>query len=179
MVQDKRASSGEHGTSRAGDAAREPKRLRDEAKMAIEEARMVLPGIQALFGFQLIAVFSDGFRELAAPERLAHLGSLLLVAVAIALIMTPAAYDRIVDEREFSRRSIRLASRVITGAMVPLTVGLAIEIYVVASLVIDPRFAVAAAVLLALLFALLWFLLPWLRRARSSKRAGSTGTGAA
>ena len=29
------------------------------AREAIEEARMVLPGIQALFGFQLIAVFSQ------------------------------------------------------------------------------------------------------------------------
>jgi hypothetical protein len=28
---------------------------------AIEEARMVLPGIQALFGFQLIAVFNERF----------------------------------------------------------------------------------------------------------------------
>jgi hypothetical protein len=97
------------------------------------------------------------------------LGSLLLVAVAIALIMTPAAYDRIVDEREFSRRSIRLASRVITIAMVPLVLGLATEIYVVASLVVDPRVAAAAALLVAFLFALLWFALPLLHRAYSSK----------
>ncbi|TLG71825.1 hypothetical protein [Methylocystis sp. B8] len=31
------------------------------ARGAIEEARMVLPGIQALFGFQLIAVFNNRF----------------------------------------------------------------------------------------------------------------------
>jgi len=30
--------------------------LADEAKESIEEARMVLPGIQAVLGFQLIAV---------------------------------------------------------------------------------------------------------------------------
>src|SRR5213078_3805203 len=29
----------------------------------LEECRMVLPGIQALFGFQLIAVFNSTFRE--------------------------------------------------------------------------------------------------------------------
>jgi hypothetical protein len=42
----------------------EQESLKDEIANLIEEARMVLPGIQALFGFQLIAVFNDGFRDL-------------------------------------------------------------------------------------------------------------------
>ncbi|TMH22731.1 MAG: hypothetical protein E6H64_04795 [Betaproteobacteria bacterium] len=91
--------------------------LHDEAQMILDEARMVLPGIQALFGFQLIAVFTEDFRRLADVERLAHLGSLLLVTIAIALIMTPAAYDRIVGEPRVSRRFITLASRLITSAI--------------------------------------------------------------
>ena len=33
------------------------------AQYLLEECRMVLPGIQALFGFQLIAVFSPGFAQ--------------------------------------------------------------------------------------------------------------------
>lgn len=32
-------------------------------QQTLDEARMVLPGVQALFGFQLIAVFSDGFER--------------------------------------------------------------------------------------------------------------------
>ena len=39
------------------------------AQEAIEEARMVLPGIQALFGFQLMAIFNDKFRTLSEFER--------------------------------------------------------------------------------------------------------------
>jgi hypothetical protein len=39
---------------------------------AIEEARMVLPGIQALFGFQLIAIFNERFKELTEDEQLIH-----------------------------------------------------------------------------------------------------------
>jgi uncharacterized protein DUF6328 len=155
---------------KGGDRPSEPKRLRDDARITLDEARMVLPGIQALFGFQLIAVFSDGFRRLADTEQLAHLVSLLLVTASIALIMTPAAYDRIVDEPVISRRFIKLASRVITTAMVPLMLGIAIEIYVVTSLVIDARATAAAtALLVALLFGALWFAFPWLRRARSAQ----------
>jgi hypothetical protein len=153
----------------AAEALSAPRSLRDEAQMTLDEARMVLPGIQALFGFQLIAVFSDGFRQLADPERLAHLGSLLLVTVAIALIMTPAAYDRIVDDSRITRGFITLASRVISTAMVPLMLGIALEIYVVSLAVIgDPRPAAGVAVAVALLFTALWFALPWLRRTRIS-----------
>ena len=91
------------------------------------------------------------------------------MTIAIALIMTPAAYDRIVGEPRVSRRFITLASRLITSAMVPLMLGVALEIYVVSLTVLgDPRLAVGVALAVALLFAALWFALPWLRRMASS-----------
>ena len=64
---------------------------------AIEEARMVLPGMQALFGFQLIAVFNERFKELTENERFIHFNATVLVTIAIALIMTPAAYHRLAE----------------------------------------------------------------------------------
>jgi hypothetical protein len=57
---------------------------------------MVLPGIQALFGFQLIAVFNTGVAEkLSQGEQELHLLAIALVAVSVALVMTPAAYQRL------------------------------------------------------------------------------------
>ena len=54
----------------------------------LEECRMVLPGIQALFGFQLIAVFNQGFSEkLSVTEQRLHWLAFGLVAIAIALVM--------------------------------------------------------------------------------------------
>ncbi len=50
-----------------------PASLEEETRTVIEEARMVLPGIQAVFGFQLIAVFNNGFHSLTPPEQLMHL----------------------------------------------------------------------------------------------------------
>ncbi|MEO7099505.1 MAG: DUF6328 family protein [Luteolibacter sp.] len=42
--------------------------------LLLEECRMVLPGIQALFGFQLIAVFNSRFAEaLSRTEQSLHL----------------------------------------------------------------------------------------------------------
>ena len=48
--------------------------LGDQVNTIEQEARMVLPGIQTLFGFQLIAVFNQGFKaNLSQVEQIIHL----------------------------------------------------------------------------------------------------------
>ena len=55
-----------------GAGRKEEVKLDSAASHLLEECRMVLPGIQALFGFQLIAVSNQGFSEKlsALQERL-------------------------------------------------------------------------------------------------------------
>ena len=100
--------------------------LKDALQQTLDEARMVLPGVQALFGFQLIAVFNEGFeRRLSDFEQDLHLVAIVLVTIAIALLTTPAAYHRQVDRRRATAEFLALASRLISGAMLPLAAGLA------------------------------------------------------
>jgi hypothetical protein len=74
---------------------REALPLSKAAQYLSEECRTVLPGIQALFGFQLIAAFNPGFaQKFSLGEQRLHLLATALVALAIAAIMTPAAYHR-------------------------------------------------------------------------------------
>ena len=81
------------------------------AQYLLEECRMVLPGMQALFGFQLIVVFSPGFAEkLNQTEHLIHFFAIMLVTVAIALIMTPAALHRAVGSRLVTARLLALSA---------------------------------------------------------------------
>jgi hypothetical protein len=94
---------------------------------AIEEARMVLlPGIQTLFGFQLIAVFIERFKELTEDEQLIHFSATVLVTIAIVLIMTPA-YHRLAEQTTISKFFVWLASWLIAAAMVPLMLGLTLK----------------------------------------------------
>ncbi|MBC7465650.1 MAG: hypothetical protein H7256_06615 [Bdellovibrio sp.] len=52
---------------------------------------MLLPGIQTLFGFQLIAVFNQGFKSsLSESEQVVHLVSLLLIVISAVLVVAPA-----------------------------------------------------------------------------------------
>ena len=76
----------------------------------LTEARVILPGAQALFGFQLAIVFTQSFGVLGTAPMLVHAASLLLVALAVVLLMAPAAYHRIVYEGEVSADMHRVGS---------------------------------------------------------------------
>lgn len=135
--------------------------LAEAAEHLLEECRMVLPGMQALFGFQLIAVFNAGFSEkLTSFDQRLHLFAIAMVAIAAAVIMTPAAYHRQSNPREVTARFILLATRLLLASMPLLAIGIAIDFYLIAKVIIDGVFArILALVLLAVFFAL-WFVLP-------------------
>ena len=139
-----------------------PAKLEEETRTTIEEARMVLPGIQALFGFQLIAVFNARFHDFSELEQMLHLVALLLVAVAIALIMTPAAYHRIAERGTVSRRFIDLASRFLESALMPLMLGIFLDLFLVGRLILN-NLALSAAIAIAmfLVFFGFWYVFPW------------------
>ena len=152
---------------------REELSLNDAASHVLEECRTVVPGMQALFGFQLIAVFSSAFGEqLSSMERMLHLIAIVLVTIAIALVMTPAALHNQTEPLAVSSRFIRISSRLLMASMAPLALGLCLDIYLVARVIVGTR-GVAATVAASLLgvFIVLWLVLPRLSRSRSTASA--------
>jgi hypothetical protein len=155
-------------------------KLSDAASFLLEECRMVLPGIQAIFGFQLVAVFNQRFGDLEEYEQAIHFMAMSLDALAIAMVMCPAAYHRMSMPFRVTRQFIRNSSRLLMGSMIPLGLGLAADYYIIARLVFEdtPRgwLALLAVVLFAVL-SLFWFIFPrsrrlqdWLDRHRDGAR---------
>lgn len=128
----------------------------------LEECRMVLPGIQALFGFQLIAVFNSSFAEkLSWAEQRLHLLAIGLVAIAVALVMAPAAYHRLSHPMEATKHFIRIASRLLLASMFPLMVSICLDFYIISRLISNNRhFSLLLSFFLLCVFATLWFLFP-------------------
>ena len=93
-----------------------------------------------------------------------HYGALILVAAAIAIIMTPPPH-RSVEQTSVSEFLVRLASWLIAAAMVPLMIAITFESYIV-GIVLFGRGMLSAAISAALfcLFAGLWFIMPFARR---------------
>ena len=150
------------------EANREQLSLDSAVRHLLEECRMVLPGIQALFGFQLIAVFNEGFaQKLSAVEQRMHFVSIILTVIAVALVMTPAALHRQVDPLSVTRKLIQSSTNLLLFSMFPLAISICLEIYLIGHVITD-RFWVSAssAVGLFLLFLSLWIALPHMEKRR-------------
>jgi hypothetical protein len=123
---------------------------------------MVLPGIQALFGFQLIAVFNSTFSEkLSAAEQRLHLLAIILVAISIVIIMTPAAYHRQTGTRTVTQQFIDISTRLMLLSVIPLAISICIEVYLTSRLILnDVGISLILTVGLFVLFVIMWFILP-------------------
>ncbi len=122
---------------------------------------MVVPGVQALFGFQLIAVFNQPFfTQLTPAERGLHLAALVLVALAVAFLMAPAAYHRQAEPGGVSAYFVRYATRMLLAAMTLLTGAIVVDVYVIARVIADAPTAVAVAAGVTATFLGLWFAWP-------------------
>jgi hypothetical protein len=144
--------------------------LNDSATHVLEECRTVVPGMQALFGFQLIAVFSATFAEhLSQGEQVLHLAAIVLVTIAIVLVMAPAALHRQTEPSSVSQRFITISSRLLMASMAPLAGGICLDVYLIARMIADSRgVAALVAVFLLAMFLGFWVVLP--RAVRQSGR---------
>jgi hypothetical protein len=141
--------------------------LHDKIEQALVEARVVLPGAQALMGFQFATMLGEGFDGLPRASKDIHLISLLLMGVTVILLMTPAAYHRIVERGEDTEHFHRVASMLLLMAMIPLPLGICGDLYVVVLKVTSSGFiAVASALSFLSLFYGLWFGYTAYRRSR-------------
>jgi hypothetical protein len=127
----------------------------------LEECRMVLPGIQALFGFQLVAVFNQRFAQIPSFDQMLHLVATTLVAIAAALIMTPAAYHRMRHETAVSEHFIHICTRFIIASMLLLACGIPSDLFVIAAMIFAKRhFAAVLALGVFAVLVSLWFIFP-------------------
>lgn len=167
-----------HGAARMGEDSQEVESqpLSETVGNVLEEARMILPGTQTLFGFQLIVVFNARFHERLSPiEEYVHLGATVLVALATAMLIAPAAYHRRVEPESVSRQFVALASRLLSWSLIPLAIAICADFYLVASLVTaNGLVSLALAAALLGVFVALWFVMPG--RAVAKRRANASAS---
>jgi Family of unknown function (DUF6328) len=160
---------------------RPPTPLHVKIEQMLTEARVILPGAQALLGFQLAIVLTQSFETLPAAARMVHAASLGLVALAVILLVAPAAYHRIVYAGEDSENMHRVGSALVTAATVPLALGMAGDIYVVIGKIIGPMTGLAAAAVGVVVLTGLWYGYPlaalMARRLANSRRGAAKVSG--
>jgi hypothetical protein len=144
--------------------------LATKVEQVLTEARVIIPGAQALLGFQFIAMLTAGFDEIPQTSKVVHAVALGLVAMNVILLMTPAALHRLSFDGEDSESFLHVASALVTIAPLFLATGISAESYVVLGKIADSKLAASYA---AASFAVLigfWYVLPLVLRLRAQGR---------
>jgi hypothetical protein len=105
--------------------------LTSKIEQMLTEARVIIPGAQALLGFQLVAALTKAFDELLAAFKYIHCAGLCAVALSVVLLMTPAAVHRIGFGGDDDPAFFRIGSRLVIAGSIPLAAGIAADVAVV------------------------------------------------
>jgi len=151
-----------------------PMAMRDESlplgqkiDQMLTEARVILPGAQALLGFQLAVALTQAFDGLPASSKAAHACALGLIALSTISLMAPAAYHRIAYGGEASKTFLQIGSCYMLAATAALAFELTADIYVVITKIADSSAAGGlAAAFSFLVLTGLWHVSPALMRRR-------------
>jgi hypothetical protein len=142
-----------------------PTPLHERIDQMLIEARVVLPGAQALLGFQLIVMMTPEFDKLLPPVRVAHLVALASVLISVILLIAPAAVHRTAFAGRDNPQAYRAGSILVTVALLPLAIGICCDFYVAMSRLfgagLHPQLFAAGAFIVLLV---LWYGIPLLLR---------------
>ncbi|MBV9631250.1 MAG: hypothetical protein JO230_24360 [Xanthobacteraceae bacterium] len=128
----------------------------------LREARVILPGAQALLGFQFVVILTKEFAALEPLSQGLHLAALCFVAFATILLMTPAALHRITYAGEDSEEFLKRGSRFVTTAPFFLGLGIAADLYVVTTAAVQSHgLGVAIGMGAFILLSILWYGVPF------------------
>jgi uncharacterized protein DUF6328 len=150
-----------------------PTPLKTKIEQLLTEARLIIPGGQALFGFQFIAMLTTGFDRLPDTAKIVHATALCLIGLNVIIMMTPAALHRMSFGGEDSLRFLSMASAFVIAGPAFLAAGIAAEIYVVFLKALNsPPGAAGASVVALLILGGVWYVWPLALRLQRD-RAGN------
>lgn len=133
----------------------------------LTEARLALPGSQALLGFQVAIVLGESFPDLPRLSQHLHIAALGTNTLAMMLLMTPTAYHRLVEGGEDTEGFHRVASRFMLAALIPIALSIALDVYVVLEHALArPLTAASLAAAIGCAMLTLWLGMPLVVRHR-------------
>ena len=144
---------------------------------ALTELRVILPGAQALFGFQFTVVLTESFEKLPAFSKGIHFASMVAVALAIILLMAPAAYHRLAANGNAEERVLSYTTSVMLGALALLALAMVGDGFVTIRKIFGHAMlagAISAALLIG--FAVLLYGIPLAARYRRIRLVGAAAT---
>jgi hypothetical protein len=135
-------------------------RLDRELLELLNELRVVLPGVQALFAFLLIVPFNDRFASVSTTARGVYIVALLASALACVLFITAPAFHRLRFRRHDKAQLLRIGNRCAIAGMAALAVAMVAGVFLVTELLFGAGTAGVLTAVIAVPIVALWWLVP-------------------
>ena len=147
-----------------------PTDLHTKIDQMLTEARVILPGAQALLGFQFVVTMTKAFAAMSTADHTVHFLALAAVALSVMLLLAPAAVHRLTFAGLDAPRFHDIGSLLVTLALVPLAAGIAADFYVATSRMFDDKGpAIWGSSIAFFMLIALWYVLPLALRASRSR----------
>jgi hypothetical protein len=142
----------------------EGERLDRELMELLNELRVIMPGVQVLFGFLLTVPFQQGFARVTDFQRATYFVTLLLTAGAAAFLMAPSAFHRLTFRAGQKPYLIVLGTRQTIVGMALLMLAMNGAILLLTDVLFQDTTVVITVAATGALFLWLWFGLALVRR---------------
>jgi Family of unknown function (DUF6328) len=134
----------------------------------LQELRVTQTGIQVLLGFLFTVVFSNRFKELNGDQRVIYLTTLILGASAVAVLIAPVSFHRILFGQRMKPELVRAANLLTLLGLGLLMCTIASALLLVFDFMLHGSVVAWLAAGVAFWFVLLWYLVPLALRFRRS-----------
>jgi hypothetical protein len=126
----------------------------------LQELRVVLVGVQILFGFLLTLSFSARFDDLDDVQHVIYVVTLAFAALSSTLLVGPVAAHRVLFQRGRKRELVRAGHRMALAGLAFLALTLASSLLLVLDIAVGRWGAVLLTAGLLVTTAVLWLGIP-------------------
>lgn len=141
---------------------------REELRQLSEDLRVMLPGVQVLFGFLLILPFTSSLPERSAWDRALYFIAFVSAATAVAFFIAPSAQHRLRWRENAEEQLLETGNRLALIGTLFLSISVTAVLLLITKLLYGPISGIGAATGGATSFFWLWYGLPRLQRIRKS-----------
>jgi hypothetical protein len=131
----------------------------------LQELRVAQTGVQILFAFLLTIPFQQRFaEEVGSGLRVEYLATLLVTAMATALLIAPVTMHRVLFRQGLKPQLVNAADWLAKGGLACLAVAVLLAVFLIVAVVSAQSTAFWFVGGLAALFAVTWLIVPlWVR----------------
>lgn len=127
----------------------------------LQELRVAQTGVQILFAFLLTIPFAARFvEETDRLDRFIYVFTVVTTALAMALLVAPAAHHRLLFRQGRKPELVRTSSRMAGAGLAMMLVSVVGAIYLVLHVVVGLGWAGGIVGLLAAIYVFLWYVVP-------------------